>query len=365
MTEAVVLVNSHPTEGGQKIIEITLNAPKSLNALSGEMIELLLAKLPLWEDDPSVGAIVMRGTGEQAFCAGGDIRHLYQAMQKGETRQGQAFFNLEYSLNLVMHRMQTPLLVWGQGYVVGGGMGLLQGAGLRIATHSSRLAMPEISIGLFPDVGASYFLHEIPDDLGLFLGLTGAIVNGTDARELNLVDALLADSDYSVLLQQLQNLPRQTNTEHLKSIQKLIQGLESKADNAPLSDIMPHKGLIIDALVAEDLNTVFSNLQRLKGLSKWLDKAIAAMESGSPTSLHLTFRQLRQAPQSLVQTFVQEYVLAVNSTLKGEFQEGVRALLIDKDRQPKWCYSEVKDVPQSWLESFYQSDNITKPDFEV
>jgi len=365
MTESALLVSSHPTKSGQEVLEVTLNSPKSLNALSSEMIDILLEKLPAWDGDPDVIAIVIRGMGERAFCAGGDIRHLYQAMQKGETKQGQAFFNLEYSLNLVMHRMQTPLLVWGQGYVMGGGMGLLQSAGFRIGTHSSRLAMPEISIGLFPDVGASYFLRKTPDGLGLFLGLTGATVNGTDARQLNLVDALLVDSDYSALLRQLQNLPKQTNAEHLQSIQKLIQGLESEFNNKPPSDIMPHKDLIIAALAAEDLNTVFSNLQKLRGLSKWLDKAIAAMESGSPTSLHLTFRQLRQAPQNLTQAFVKEYVLAVNSTLKGEFQEGIRALLIDKDRQPKWRFAKVEDVPQFWLDSFYQGDNILKPDFEV
>jgi len=365
MTEAAILVDSHSTQAGQKIIEVTLNAPKSLNALSGEMINILLAQLPLWESDPSVAVVVMRGMGDRAFCAGGDIRHLYQAMQRNETEQGQAFFNLEYSLNLALHRMQTPLLVWGQGYVIGGGMGLLQGAGLRIATCSSQLIMPEVSIGLFPDVGASFFLQKVPDGLGLFLGLTGVAVNGTDARELNLVDALLADSDYSVLLQQLQNLEKHTNTEHLKSIQKIVQNLESKANNAPPSDILPHKQSIIDAVAAQDLNTIFSNLQKLRGLSKWLDKAIETMENGSPTSLHLTFRQLRQAPQDLVRGFVQEYVLAVNSTLKGEFQEGIRALLIDKDQQPKWRYSKVKDVPQAWVDGFYKRHNIAKPNFEV
>jgi enoyl-CoA hydratase/carnithine racemase len=365
MTESAILVDSHSTQAGQKIIEVTLNAPKSLNALSGEMINILLAQLPLWESDPSVAVVVMRGMGDRAFCAGGDIRHLYQAMQRNETEQGQAFFNLEYSLNLALHRMQTTLLVWGQGYVIGGGMGLLQGAGLRIATYSSQLIMPEVSIGLFPDVGASFFLQKVPDGLGLFLGLTGVAVNGTDARELNLVDALLADSDYSVLLQQLQNLEKHTNTEHLKSIQKIVQNLESKANNAPPSDILPHKQSIIDAVAAQDLNTIFSNLQKLRGLSKWLDKAIETMENGSPTSLHLTFRQLRQAPQDLVRGFVQEYVLAVNSTLKGEFQEGIRALLIDKDQQPKWRYSKVKDVPQAWVDGFYKRHNIAKPNFEV
>ena len=365
MTEAAILVDSYSTQAGQKIIEVTLNAPKSLNALSGEMINILLAQLPLWESDPSVAVVVMRGMGDRAFCAGGDIRHLYQAMQRNETEQGQAFFNLEYSLNLALHRMQTTLLVWGQGYVIGGGMGLLQGAGLRIATYSSQLIMPEVSIGLFPDVGASFFLQKVPDGLGLFLGLTGVAVNGTDARELNLVDALLADSDYSVLLQQLQNLEKHTNTEHLKSIQKIVQNLESKANNAPPSDILPHKQSIIDAVAAQDLNTIFSNLQKLRGLSKWLDKAIETMENGSPTSLHLTFRQLRQAPQDLVRGLVQEYVLAVNSTLKGEFQEGIRALLIDKDQQPKWRYSKVKDVPQAWVDGFYKRHNIAKPNFEV
>jgi enoyl-CoA hydratase/carnithine racemase len=365
MTETAVLVNSYPTEGGQQIIEVTLNAPKSLNALSGEMIGLLLAQLPSWEDDPDVAVIVLRGAGERAFCAGGDIRQMYAAMQVGEIETCQTFFNLEYSLDLMLHRMQTPLLVWGQGYVMGGGVGLLQGAGLRFATHSTRLAMPEVSIGLFPDVGASYFLHKVPEGLGLFLGLTGAVLNGTDARELNLVDALLSDADYDVLLKSLQNLPKQTNNEQLSSIRKLVKDLEAMAEGAPTSDLAPHKRSIINALTAQDLNVIFSELQKLKGVSRWLDKAIATMESGSPTSLHLTFRQLRQAPQELEKSFVQEHVLAVNSCRKGEFLEGVRALLIDKDQRPQWRYDTISEVPNEWIDSFYQSQNIAKPDFEV
>jgi len=365
MTEAAVLVNSYPTEGGQQIIEVTLNAPKSLNVLSGEMIELLLAQLPLWEDDPSVAVIVLRGAGERAFCAGGDIRQMYAAMQVGEIETCQTFFNLEYSLDLMLHRMQTPLLVWGQGYVMGGGVGLLQGAGLRLATYSTRLAMPEVSIGLFPDVGASYFLQKVPEGLGMFLGLTGATLNGSDARELNLVDALLSDDDYDILLKSLQGLSKQTNNEQLSSIRKLVKNLEAAAESAPASDIGPHKRSIINALTAQDLSVIFSELQKLKGVSKWLDKAITTMENGSPTSLHLTFRQLSQAPKNLAQAFAQEHILAVNSCRKGEFLEGVRALLIDKDQQPQWLYGTISAVPNEWIDEFYQRKNIVTTGLEV
>jgi enoyl-CoA hydratase/carnithine racemase len=265
----------------------------------------------------------------------------------------------------MLHRVKTPLLVWGQGYVMGGGVGLLQGAGLRLATHSTRLAMPEVSIGLFPDVGASYFLHKAPEGLGFFLGLTGAVLNGTDARELNLVDALLSDTDYDVVLKLLQGLPRQANNEQLGSICKLLKDLETTTEGAPTSDLAPHKHAIIKALASQDLSVVFSGLQKLKGLSKWLDKAITTMERGSPTSLHLTFRQLTQAPQELAQVFEQEYILAVNSCRKGEFLEGVRALLIDKDHQPQWRYDAINKVPNEWIDSFYQSQNIAKSDFEA
>ena len=364
LNDGPLLVQTHTTEAGQQVVEVTLNAPNALNALNGEMVDLLLQHVPAWEADDNVIAIVMRGSGSKAFCAGGDVRQLYHEINKGNLDVGESFFNHEYTMDLMLHRLTTPLLVWGSGYVIGGGMGLLQGAAIRIGTHSSRLAMPEVTIGLFPDVGASYFLRQVPDDLGLFLGLTGAMLNGTDGRQLGLLDALLSDEDYQHVIQALKTMPRQSQSDTLEKAQEHIKCLESKAStNALVSNLQSHSASIIAALKQPDLASVVASLSSLKGQGKWLDKAIQTMEQGSPTSLHLFYRAFNAAFTNVTAALLQEYVVGVNAARLGEFKEGVRALLIDKDRQPKWRYTSVEDTPIAWIDQFFITDNVAPAHF--
>ncbi|HIG36964.1 MAG TPA: enoyl-CoA hydratase/isomerase family protein [Oceanospirillaceae bacterium] len=362
-TPPALLIKQHLTTAGQQLIEVTLNTPKSLNALNEDMIVGLLEHLPKWEADPQVMAIIMRGAGDRAFCAGGDIRQLYAAMAAGQEAKGQQFFDAEYTLDLMLHEMHTPVLVWGNGYVMGGGMGLLQGASIRIGTPSSRLAMPEVSIGLFPDVAASYFLRQLKDGLGLFLGLTGAMVNATDALDVGLLDVIVAEDDYARLLAQLQSLPLQQPSEQAQTIHQVVQHM-TLAEGAPESDLADHRQALMQALGHENLVQVVEAISQLKGRSKWLDKAIGAMERGSPTSAHLCFRQFNSNVPSVKAALLQEYILGVNGTRKGEFQEGIRALLIDKDQKPQWRYSSVEQVPEAWINSFYSHENIINASFE-
>jgi enoyl-CoA hydratase/carnithine racemase len=364
LSDGPLLVQAHTTTAGQQVVEVILNAPNALNALNGDMVDLLLQHVPAWEADENVIAIVMRGSGSKAFCAGGDVRQLYHEINQGNLDVGETFFNHEYTMDLMLHRLSTPLLVWGSGYVIGGGMGLLQGAAIRIGTHSSRLAMPEITIGLFPDVGASYFLRQVPDDLGLFLGLTGAMLNGTDGRQLGLLDALLDEEDYQDVIQALQAMPRQSQAATLEKAQEHIERLESKANNdAHVSNIQSHRANIIAALNQPDLANIVASLSLLKGQDKWLDKAIQTMEQGSPTSLHLFYRAFNAAFTNITEALLQEYIVGVNAARLGEFKEGVRALLIDKDRQPKWRYATVEDTPTVWIDQFFITDNVAPAHF--
>lgn len=359
-----LLVQAHATMAGQLVIEVTLNAPEALNALNVAMVDLLLEHVPMWEADDTVIAIIMRGSGSKSFCAGGDVRHLYHQIKQGDWHIGETFFNHEYHLDLMLHKLSTPLLVWGSGYAIGGGMGLLQAAAIRIGTHSSRLAMPEVTIGLFPDVGASYFLRQVPDDLGLFLGLTGVMLNGNDARQLGLLDALLGDNDYQQLMQALVNLPAQSQSDTLSKAQSLIQGMESKAaSEVQTSDLDSHRHYIIEALQQPDLASIVASLGLLKGRGKWLDKAIRTMEHGSPTSLHLIYRAFNMNFTTVDDALLQEYVLAVNATRLGEFKEGVRALLIDKDRTPNWRYTSVETTPKAWIDQFFSTDDMVPAQF--
>ena len=187
-----VLFETLIAENGCQIGVITLNAEKTLNALSLDMIDLMAEQLALWSTDDNIALVLMQAAGEKAFCAGGDLQNLYQSMlthhasvDKDDVRANQYacdFFNREYRLDYLIHTYPKPILCWGHGIVMGGGIGLMAGASHRVVTEKSRLAMPEIGIGLFPDVGGSYFLNRMPGKLGLFLALTGAMVNAADAK---------------------------------------------------------------------------------------------------------------------------------------------------------------------------------------
>ena len=364
LSQGPLLIKAHTTDAGQHVVEVTLNTPEALNALNGNMVDLLLVHVPVWEADKNVIAIIMRGAGTKAFCAGGDVRQLYHKMAIGSQNVGEIFFNHEYEMDLMLHKLSTPLLVWGSGYVIGGGMGLLQGAALRIGTHSSRLAMPEITIGLFPDVGASYFLRQVPDNLGLFLGLTGAMLNSTDARELGLLDGLLDDNDYSQVLHSLTQIPKQSNADTLSHLTLLIAALEANASaNAPASNLAAHRQNIISALSQNGLAAIVASLAGLKGQDKWLDKALQTMANGSPTSLHLFYRAFNENFTNVTDALLHEYIVGVNATRLGEFKEGVRALLIDKDRNPAWRYDTVENTPEAWIAKFFVTENVAKAHF--
>jgi enoyl-CoA hydratase/carnithine racemase len=360
MTDAL-LINEYATQGGGKIIEATLNATKSLNALSAAMIEELSANLPAWETDEKVMAIVLKGAGDRAFCAGGDIRDLYNGMANNDTVFGRNFFNAEYSLDIALHNLKTPLVVWGNGYVMGGGMGLYQAADVRVVTPSSRLAMPEITIGLYPDVGATLFLQHVPNKLGLFLGLTAAMVNGTDSCRLQLADVLLAEDAYDDFIAALQQ--GQPSADALAFVKAQAQAMQLAEADAPASDINEFWHQLSAAMNEPNLVDIVAAIAKLEGRGKWMDKAIKAMSKGSPTSQHLTYRQQQNSISQWHETFMQEYYLSVNATQKGEFEEGIRALLIDKDGQPAWRYKTLEEVPTEWVDSFYNQQGIALPDY--
>ena len=179
MSELPILFDELPARDGGRIGIATLNAPKSLNALSLEMIRQLTAKLDAWASDHAVSAVWLEGAGDKAFCAGGDVVALYRAMtDDAHPDQGSEFAErysaAEYRLDHCIHTFAKPLIVWGNGIVMGGGLGLMAGGGERVATESTRIAMPEITIGLYPDIGASWFLNRMPPGVGAYLGLTGA-----------------------------------------------------------------------------------------------------------------------------------------------------------------------------------------------
>lgn len=352
-----------------KLALLTLNVEKTLNSLNLDMVRTIATQLRQWENDDEIALVVLQGAGDKAFCAGGDVQQLYQSaidQPGGPCEYAEAFFLEEYQLNYQIHRYPKPILCLGSGIVMGGGLGLMAGASHRVASETTRIAMPEISIGLFPDVGGTWFLNRMPGGLGVFFALTGASLNAHDALYSNLVDVVLPSGVHQQLLLELQEqvwaVDQDSNSALLDDILAVHAIPTAKLETDIPSEVKSHLGFLEAACQQTSLGEVVSYLYRQSLDSKWMDKAIDTLKHGSPLSSLLIFEQLkRYRYASLEQVFQSELVLATNCIRYPEFAEGVRALLIDKDRSPKWAQTHFSQVPASLLENFFTAPWPTNP----
>ncbi|WP_426417282.1 enoyl-CoA hydratase/isomerase family protein [Aestuariirhabdus sp. LZHN29] len=359
---APVLFNTRQA-GDYQVAFATLNVEKALNALSLEMIDLLYEQLLHWQQDDTVVCVVLQGAGEKAFCAGGDIRLLYESMDKpdsndkGEPPYAVDFFSREYRLDYLIHCYEKPLICWGQGIVMGGGVGLMSGASHRIVTETTRLAMPEISIGLYPDVGGSWFLARMPGQVGKFLGLTAAPLNAADALFAGLADRFLNNSEHGALCDALCTESwSSVNEDNHDRVTRLLRRFEkSSIHNLPASLLRKHYDLINRLMDHSTLQQCLDDCLKLETEDRWLQRAVKTFSHGCPTSVYLVVEQIARCRHlSLKEVFQQELVVSVQCALLGQFREGVRALLIDKDNQPQWEPASLDAVSQPWLDRFYQ-----------
>lgn len=359
--EAQLLVRELPTSQGCRIGVVTLNAPRSLNALSRSMIQHLGEALQRWALDPQIACVVLAGTGERALCAGGDVRSLREAILAytgpAPNPYARDYFAAEYRLDFQIHRFQKPLLVWGTGAVMGGGLGLMVGASHRVVTETSRLAMPEISIGLYPDVGASWFLQRLPERLGLFLALTGAVLNGADAIALGLADVLVASSRLPEVLEAM-SAARWTGSsaENRSVLGTMLGSFKAEAVELELaSEVEQHASLLKRVVRGADLEQVARQIQALKDQgSAWLATAAATFAAGSPTTAALIWAiWQRAAGLSLAEVLRMELVLSLSCCAYPDLAEGVRALLIDKDRKPHWQPGTLAAVSQERIAAYF------------
>ncbi|MBS0343223.1 MAG: enoyl-CoA hydratase/isomerase family protein [Proteobacteria bacterium] len=357
MSDPVVLFEEIPTADGHRFGIATLNAPAALNALSVDMVRLMLPKFREWAQDAGVVGVMLQAAGEKAFCAGGDLRQLYQTLLEcGPDRNTYAedFFREEYELDYLIHTYPKPLLCWGHGIVMGGGVGLMAGCTHRVVTPASRVAMPEINIGLYPDVGGSWFLRRMPGRTGLFLALTAAQINAADAIFTGLADHMV---------------PQERKGQVLEMIGATRWKGEAKADRAELSRILaraaegaalPPSKLrehydAIDALMAgEDLLDIAGRLNALAaqdGADAWMQNAARAFAKGAPSSAAITFELWLRVPRmSLAEVFRLEYWASLGFCAHKDFAEGIRAVLIDKDRNPKWQPARLEDITPGFIE---------------
>lgn len=357
--EAPVLFNTEPTECGHLIGIMMLNTPKSLNALSVEMCQLLAKQLEQWQNDDQVVALVLKGAGDKAFCAGGDIRKLYDSMSSSvplPNPYATEFFGHEYRLYRQMHFYLKPLILWGDGIIMGGGMGLMAGCSHRLVTERTRFAMPEVTIGLFPDASGSWFLQRMPAKTGLFLGLTGAMCNGSDALLANLAEYAVASSDYDAVIQRLkqsnwQGAADNNDKHHNNSAHSIVSRALTAQPVAelpasklatywkPIQQLMNSGGLgDIDALLQSD--EALEKLDTDFAADSWTQRAVATYRHGCPVTAALTYALYHKVTDlSLEQVLYLETNVAVHCAANPDFKEGVRALLIDKDRNPQWSRS--------------------------
>lgn len=359
-TSARVLFKEVATPNGQILGFAQLHAEKSLNALSLDMFRLLDPQLRRWADDPKVACVILHGAGDRAFCAGGDIRSLHQAIKEYSGPEPNptvcAVFSEEYRVDYLIHRYPKPLLVWGSGIVLGGGLGLMAGGSHRVVTETSRIGMPEITIGFFPDVGASWFLQRMPGRIGLFMALTGAQINGHDALVGGLADHFLRSTRRDELFARLPGLDWSNDVQANRTLlTALLQEFSAEAiDARPVSNLQQHADLIESFCSGDSVKEMVARIVGYDGNDAWLQRAVATLAAGSPTSAVLAWEMQRRArTMSLADAFRLELIVAVQGCARYDFTEGVRALLIDKDQKPRWQPRTLAEVTPEWIDGYF------------
>ena len=331
---------------------LTLNRPKALNALSLDMVRDLTSALTEFQNNPQVLAVLIRGHGKESpfghFCAGGDIRFFHAAALAGDSRLAD-FFTEEYALNHLIHTYPKPYIAFMDGVVMGGGMGISQGASLRIVTDKTQMAMPETHIGLFPDVGGGYFLGRCPGRIGEYLGLTGQKINGQQAVQAGLADGLIEVHRLPVLWNTLLSTPFETG----EAVERWIHSQFTKLETGPF----PNKAQI-DQIFALSSPLEIS-LALAQDPSEWAQQTLAKLTQASPLMVHVVLAQIRKARNmSLSEDLRMERDLVhhcFHLRERSETVEGIRALAIDKDHQPQWAHGHLGEVaPHEWP-AFFES----------
>ena len=330
---------------------ITLNRPKALNSLSHGMILEMEKVLPQWEKDPAIKAVVLRGAGDRAFCAGGDVAGLYREMRdnpSGTLRRD--FFRDEYIVNRRIYRFAKPWISLIDGIDMGGGVGLSVHGSHSVASEKFLFAMPETTIGLFPDVGGGYFLTRLQGALGTFLALTSHRLKAADALWAGIVQAYVPSAKLGELQAAL-GAADLSGPESNKKVDKVIARFAEDPGKPTLPDMMQD---IDRCFSAESLVEIVAKLKKQGG--EWADKQLAALLKLSPISMAITLEQLKRcANRSFEDSMTIEYRMSQRGMQKGhDFFEGVRALLIDKDQKPKWNPSTIEGVTREMVESHFK-----------
>jgi|HubBroStandDraft_1064217.scaffolds.fasta_scaffold00061_44 enoyl-CoA hydratase len=324
---------------------ITLNRPKALNALSLGMIEAIETALSGWAEDDRIGAVLIRSGGGKAFCAGGDVRAIATSGAGPESQLlKERFFAAEYRLNYHIHTYSKPFLALIDGITMGGGCGLSLHGSHVIATERTVLAMPETVLGLFPDVGATWFLNRLPGEMGVYLALCGVRLGANDLLPLGLAGHYVPSEAGAALIDSLAEGPYDPPT---------LAATLARHGGDPGGAVVALRRHDVDTLFAGA--TVAAIAAALAGAGPgWPEEALGVLRRASPTSLAITLRQLRLGRSlDLVRMFRTEYRLAVRCTRGHDFAEGVRAVLIDKDNAPCWQPDRIEALDDAAIAAYF------------
>jgi len=332
-------------EGAAGIIR--LNRPKAINAMTYEMSQGIDAALDRFEADPAVSVVVLEGAGERGLCAGGDIRGLYESSKAGGDL-GKVFWRQEYIMNARIARYPKPYVAFMDGLVMGGGVGLSAHARHRVVTEKTKLAMPEVGLGFFPDVGGTWLLPRSPGEIGTYFGLTGQTMNGPDAIFARFADAVVPSARLPALREALTAVRSGIISD---DIDEIIASFATGETSGPIAA----RKKDIDRWFAHDrMEDIFAELRRND--SEFAQSTLKTLNEKSPRGMVVTLKLLRLARNaaSLEECLVREYRAALEVFRSDDFREGVRAAVIDKDRNPKWSPPRVEDVTPEMLAPYFE-----------
>jgi enoyl-CoA hydratase/carnithine racemase len=354
-----VLLSTKATKDGHAIGMIQLNRPLSINALTLVMCEHIHAQLRAWECDPQVVAVTLTGSGEKGFCAGGDVAEVVRQIKAGGDNRfqyGDSFFSVEYALNAAMHHYPKPIIAYAHGITMGGGVGLLAGASHRVVSTRAKIAMPEIHIGLFPDVGGGYFLNKMPCRSGWLMALTGHIINEHDAVLTGLVDFIVPATDWANLLEALftaawSDDARENHAHARQALLSYPGTVLPNVEHAPLWQRLPR---IRSIMQHTNVIKVRDALLAAADADEWFASPARSLAQGSPTTAHVAWAYLERCVSLGVrEVLALDGVLARQFPRHPDFLEGVRAVLIDKDKKPLWSPAQFDAVSPELIEAHF------------